>query len=54
MVNQVHQSIGGTVANDLLLDEFQLRWLLNQAGLRVSHFEDSAGRYLVIAENRAP
>jgi ubiquinone/menaquinone biosynthesis C-methylase UbiE len=50
MINQLHQSIGGTVANDLLPDESQLRALINQAGLRVTHFEDSPERYLVIAE----
>jgi ubiquinone/menaquinone biosynthesis C-methylase UbiE len=49
-VNQLHQSIGGMVANDLLPSEFQLRGLIRQAGLRVSHFEDSPERYLVIAE----
>jgi ubiquinone/menaquinone biosynthesis C-methylase UbiE len=50
MINQLHQSIGGAVANDLLPDEFQLRELLRQAGLKVTHFEDGPDRYLVIAE----
>ena len=49
MVNQLHQSIGGAVANDLLPDEFQLRGLLKQAGLKITHFEDSPERYLIIA-----
>jgi len=53
MINQLHQSIGGAVANDLLPHEFQLRELIKQAGLRVTHFEDSPERYLVIAEKRA-
>jgi ubiquinone/menaquinone biosynthesis C-methylase UbiE len=53
MINQLHQSIGGAVANDLLPDEFQLRELINKAGLRVNHFEDSPERYLVIAEKSA-
>jgi ubiquinone/menaquinone biosynthesis C-methylase UbiE len=53
MINQLHQSIGGAVANDLLPDEFQLRELINKAGLRVTHFEDSPERYLVIAEKSA-
>jgi len=53
MINQLHQSIGGVIANDLLPDESQLRWLIKQAGLRVSHFEDSRQRYLVIAEKSA-
>ena len=53
MINQLHQSIGGAVANDLLPDEFQLRELINKAGLKVTHFEDSPKRYLVIAEKRA-
>ena len=53
MLNRLHQSIGGIVASDLLPDEFQLRGLLNQAGLKITHFEDSPERYLVIAEKRA-
>jgi ubiquinone/menaquinone biosynthesis C-methylase UbiE len=54
MINQLHQSIGGTVANDLLPDESQLRALIKQASLRVTHFEDSPERYLVIAEKSTP
>jgi ubiquinone/menaquinone biosynthesis C-methylase UbiE len=50
MINQLHQSIGGAVANDLLPDEFQLKRLIKQAGLKVTHFEDGPERYLVIAE----
>jgi len=50
MINQLHQSIGGTVANDLLPHEFQLRELIKQAGLRISYFEDGPKRYVVIAE----
>ena len=53
MINQLHQSIGGAVANDLLPDEFQLKRLIRQAGLKVTHFEDVPERYLVIAEKRA-
>jgi len=53
MINQLHQSIGGVVANALLPPEFQLRGLIKQAGLRITHFEDSPERYLVIAR-RAP
>jgi ubiquinone/menaquinone biosynthesis C-methylase UbiE len=53
MVNQLHQSIGGVVASDLLADEFQLRGLIKQAGLKITHFEDSRERYLVIAEKSA-
>lgn len=49
-LNQLHQSIGGPVANDLLPDESQLRRLIEQAGLKVTHFEDGAERYLVIAD----
>jgi len=49
-LNQLHQSIGGLVANDLLPDESQLRRLIEQAGLQVTHFEDGPERYLVIAE----
>jgi len=50
MLNRLHQSIGGIVAGDLLPDESQLRGLIKQAGLRVTHFEDGPERYLVIAE----
>jgi ubiquinone/menaquinone biosynthesis C-methylase UbiE len=53
MINQLHQSIGGAVATDLLPDEFQLRGLIRQAGLKITHFEDSPERYLVIAEKSA-
>jgi len=53
MLNRLHQSIGGIVASDLLPPEFQLRGLIKQAGLRVTHFEDSLERYLVIAEKSA-
>ena len=50
MINQLHQSIGGVVASDLLPDESQLRRLIKQAGLRITHFEDGPERYLVVAE----
>jgi ubiquinone/menaquinone biosynthesis C-methylase UbiE len=53
MINQLHKSIGGAVADDLLPDEFQLRKLLEQAGLNITCFEDRAERYLVIAEKAA-
>ncbi len=53
MINQLHQSIGGAVANALLPPEFQLKELIKQAGLKVTHFEDSPERYLVIAEKSA-
>jgi ubiquinone/menaquinone biosynthesis C-methylase UbiE len=52
-LNHLHQSIGGIVANDLLPDEFQLRGLIKQAGLKITYFEDSPERYLVIAEKSA-
>ena len=53
MINQLHQSIGGVVANDLLPDEYQLKEMIKHAGLKVTHFEDSPKRYLVIAEKSA-
>jgi ubiquinone/menaquinone biosynthesis C-methylase UbiE len=53
MINQLHQSIGGVVAQHLLPPEFQLRGLIKQAGLKITHFEDSPERYLVIAEKGA-
>jgi ubiquinone/menaquinone biosynthesis C-methylase UbiE len=52
-LNRLHQSIGGAVANDLLPGEFQLRRLIEQARLKVTHFEDGPERYLVIAEKSA-
>jgi ubiquinone/menaquinone biosynthesis C-methylase UbiE len=53
MLNQLHQSAGGVIAHDLLPNEFQLRRLIKQAGLKITHFEDSPERYLVIAEKSA-
>jgi ubiquinone/menaquinone biosynthesis C-methylase UbiE len=53
MLNRLHQSIGGVVASDLLPDEPQLRGLLKQARLNITHFEDSPERYLVIADRSA-
>jgi len=53
MLNRLHQSIGGAVANDLLPDEFHLRKLITQAGLRITQFEDGPERYLVIAKKSA-
>jgi ubiquinone/menaquinone biosynthesis C-methylase UbiE len=50
MINQLHQSIGGAVANDLLPDEFELREMMKQAELEITHFEDRPERYLVIAK----
>jgi len=52
-INRLHQSIGGIVASDLLPDESQLRGLIKQAGLKITYFEDSPERYLVIAEKNA-
>jgi len=52
-LNRLHQSIGGMVANDLLPDEFQVRRLVKQARLKITHFEDGPERYLVIAEKSA-
>ncbi len=52
-LNQLHQSIGGPVANDLLPDESEVRALIKQAGLKTTRFEDSPERYLVIAEKSA-
>ena len=48
-INQLHQSIGGVVANDLLPDESQLKELMRQAGLVITYLEDSPKRYLAIA-----
>jgi len=52
-INRLHQSIGGIVADNLLPDESQLRGLIKQAGLKITYFEDSPERYLVIAEKNA-
>lgn len=53
MLNRLHQAVGGIVASDLLPDESQLRGLIKQAGLKITHFEDNPERYLVIAEKSA-
>jgi ubiquinone/menaquinone biosynthesis C-methylase UbiE len=53
MLNRLHQSVGGVVANDLLPDESQLRGLIKQARLKITRIEDNAERYLVIAEKSA-
>lgn len=53
-INQLHQSIGGVVANDLLPDESQLKELMRQAGLVITYLEDSPKRYLVIAIKVTP
>ena len=53
MINRLHHSAGGVVAHHLLPPEFQLRGLIKQAGLKITHFEDSPERYLVIAEKSA-
>jgi ubiquinone/menaquinone biosynthesis C-methylase UbiE len=53
MLNRLHQSIGGAVANDLLPDEFEVRRLVERARLQMTHFEDGPERYLVIAEKSA-
>jgi hypothetical protein len=37
------------IATDLLPDEFQLKKLIKQAALRITRFEDSPQRYLVVA-----
>jgi ubiquinone/menaquinone biosynthesis C-methylase UbiE len=50
MLNQLHQSIGGAVANDLLPDELNLRALIEMAGLKITHFEDNPELYLLVAE----
>ena len=52
LLNRLHQSVGGVIANDLLPEESQLRELMKQAGLNIVSFYDSPERYLVIAEKR--
>jgi ubiquinone/menaquinone biosynthesis C-methylase UbiE len=52
-LNHLHQSIGGAVANDLLPPEFEVRQMIRQVGLKITRFEDSTERYLVIAEKSA-
>jgi ubiquinone/menaquinone biosynthesis C-methylase UbiE len=52
-INQLHQSIGGAVANNLLPHEFQLRKLIKHADLKITYLENSPKRYLVIAERQA-
>lgn len=52
MINELHKSIGGIVGDHILPDKPQLQAQMEQAGLRINHFEDRAERYLVIAEKR--
>ena len=52
MINELHHSIGGVVANDLLPDNPQMKEQMEQVGLRIEHLEDRAERYLVIARKR--
>ena len=52
-INQLHQSIGGVVGNDLLPDESQLKELTKHADLKITYLENSPKRYLVIAERQA-
>ena len=52
ILNRLHQSIGGAVAHHLLPHEFQLKGLIKQAGLKITHFEDGPERYLVIAHKK--
>jgi len=53
MINQLHQSIGGAVTNDILPDEYQLKEMIKHAGLKITHFEDNPKRHLVIAERQS-
>jgi ubiquinone/menaquinone biosynthesis C-methylase UbiE len=48
-INRFHQSVGGVVAHDLLPDESQMKELMSQAGLTITHLEDSPKRYLAMA-----
>ncbi len=50
MINELHQNIGGIVADHSLPDERELRKQAERSGLRITYFEDRAERYLVIAE----
>jgi len=52
MLNDLHQSIGGIVAMDLLPDESEMRQMIALAGFALVHFEDTSHRYLVIARKR--
>ena len=51
-INQLHQFIGGVVANDLLPSKSQLRELMKYAGLAITCLEDNSKRYLVMAQKR--
>jgi ubiquinone/menaquinone biosynthesis C-methylase UbiE len=50
MINELHQNIGGIVADHSLPGESELRKQAEQAGLSITHFDDRTERYLVIAE----
>lgn len=53
-INQLHRSLGGVVANDLLPDEATMRTILAAAGLEVIKIEDTPHRYLVVGRKKAP
>ena len=52
-INQLHQSIGGIVASDLIPNESQLRELAKRAILKTTHFEDVPRRHVIIAEKKS-
>jgi len=52
-VNNLHQTIGGVVRNDLLPEEVELYQLLTEAGLDSIKLEDNSDRYLAVAHKKS-
>ena len=52
-VNNLHQTIGGAVGNDLLPEKFELYQLLTEAGFDSIKLEDNSERYLVVAHKKS-
>ena len=48
-INQLHQSIGGTVKHDMIPDVAKMRLLLSSAGMGDIDIQDSANTYLATA-----
>jgi ubiquinone/menaquinone biosynthesis C-methylase UbiE len=48
-INNLHRSLGGVVASDLIPEKSILQGLIAKARLEVVRFEDSEQRYLVVA-----
>lgn len=48
-INEIHRSVGGVIANDIIPDADEMRALLEQAQLTPLEIQDASDRYVVIA-----